>query len=168
MEYHYPMNYLKNNLTGEKGTPLTEFVVSRKNDILECLFIATDSSLESYSDIDNDDLWKGNVVELFLDLGDEFYYEFEVAPNNKTFVATIINRKITFIKNDFFSSEVEIENNTYKVKMRIDLSKLDYKKAIKYNAFRVEKKSDGREILLSLNPTLCETFHIREKFIPLD
>ena len=48
-------------------------------------FSAYDSSLNSFSNIDNDELYNGDVVEVFLDLGDEVYYEFEVAPNGASF-----------------------------------------------------------------------------------
>ena len=162
------MCYLKDNYTGEKGKPLTKFDLKRNENDLVFYFDASESSLKSYSDKDNDDLWRKNVVEVFLDLGDDFYYEFEVAPNGKTFVAQILNGKITFIRNDFFSSNVEIEGNTYKVTMVINLNKLNTSKGIRYNAFRVETKNvGGPQNLQALNPTLCGTFHVREKFIPL-
>ena len=52
--------------------------------------------------------------------------------------------------------------------MTIDLNKLGNPKEIKFNAFRVEvKENNGPQILEALNPTLCETFHVREKFIKL-
>ena len=162
------MCYLRDNFTGEKGNPETTFDALRNGNELIFSFEAKDSSLTSYSDKDNDDLWRENVVEVFLDLGDDFYYEFEVAPNGKTFVATILNGEITFIKNDFFSSNVEIEGNTYKVTMKIDLSKFKNVQEVKYNAFRAEKKNVGKgQILEALNPTFCNTFHVREKFVIL-
>ena len=32
-------------------------------------------------------------------------------------------------------------------------------KTMKLNAFRLDKKADGRLLLYALNPTLCESFH---------
>ena len=162
------MMYLKDNLTGKVGSPLTAFEVTRDKDIYSFVFEATESSLESYSVKNNDDSWRLNVVEVFLDMGDDFYYEFEVAPNGKTFIAKINNGNITFFDCDFFSSGVEIDGNTYKVTMKIDLSKFNNAKEVHYNAFRVETKNVGdKQNLQALNPTFCDTFHIRDKFINL-
>ncbi len=160
------MNYLFDNHTGIVACPRTIFEYKREDNLLIFEFKAMSSSLESYSNIDNDDLWRLNVVEVFLDLGDDFYYELEVAPNGAVFVATIKDRKITFINRDFFKSKVEIEGDTYKVKMEIDLSKLVVSGPIRYNAFRVEVVNDV-QILEALNPTYSDTFHIKEKFIEL-
>lgn len=163
------MNYLLNNVTGKASNLKTSFKLERKEQKLIFKFEAFDSYLFSYSNEDNSDLWRGCVCEVFLDLGDEFYYEFEVAPNGAVFVAKIKDRKITFFKQDFFKASVRFENNNYFVNMVIDLTKLNNPKHIRYNAFRVETLPNKKEQNLSaLNPTLCETFHVREKFIPLD
>ena len=37
--------------------------------------------------------------------------------------------------------------------------------AVMLNAFRLDKKADGRQKLYALNPTLCESFHKPQKFI---
>ena len=50
--------------------------------------------------------------------------------------------------------------------MIIDLSNIPLKDTLKFNAFRTEVV-DGVQILEALNPTLCETFHKRDKFIEL-
>ena len=101
------------------------------------------------------------MVEIFLDCGDrKFYYEFEVAPNGTTFVAEKHKNKLVFIDDKFFSSETRIEGNSYCVKMSINLKLLGKKRVISYNAFRIEG-----EVLEALHPTLCDTFHVREKFL---
>ena len=164
------MKYLLNNFTGEIASPKTSFNVTNRGTSLVFSFVAEESSLFSYSKKDNDDLWKGCVVEVFLDLGDkDFYYEFEVAPNGATFVAKKYIDHLEFIKNDFFKSKSVIEGTSYKVEMVIDLSKLNILKDIRYNAFRIENDSpkEKSDNLFALNPTLCDTFHIREKFIKL-
>ena len=164
------MSYLKNNFNGGQTKTKTSFAVKKIGSTIIANFIAHDSSLFSYSIKDNDDLWKGCVVELFLDLGDrDFYYEFEVAPNGAIFVAKKYIDHLKFIKNDFFKSKSVIEGTSYKVEMVIDLSKLNTLKDIRYNAFRIENDSskEKSDNLFALNPTLCDTFHIREKFIKL-
>ena len=162
------MIYLKDNRTGKTGNPLTGFDVKRDKNILTFVFEAQESSLESFSDKNNDDLWRLNVVEVFLDMGDDFYYEFEVAPNGKTFIAKIKNRNVIFFDCDFFSSNVETIGNTYKITMKIDISLFKNTKEVHYNAFRVETKNVGdKQNLQALNPTFCDTFHVRDKFISL-
>lgn len=160
---------LLDNLTGKIGTPQTDFSYERKGNLLSFCFEAYESSLNSFSNIDNDQLYKGDVVEIFLDLGDDFYYEFEVAPNGATFVAKILNREITFTENNFFKSKTYIKGDMYQVYMMVDISKLKHNGKIRFNAFRIETKGIKSEyILQALSPTLCETFHVREKFIDLN
>ena len=162
------MNRLSNNIDGKIGVPETLVTWKRDGNILIFNFEAKDSSLKSFSNKNNDTLWYENVVEIFLDLGDDFYYEFEIAPNGTSFIAKIKNRAITFFEQNFFSHKVEIEGSTYKVEMRMDLGKLSYKpKHIRFNAFRHERVKE-KDVELALNPTLCDTFHVKEKFIPFE
>ncbi len=163
------MSYLLNNFNGKIANPKTIVKIEKKEEKIIFNFAAFDSCLYSYSKKNNTNLWKACVCEVFLDLGDDFYYEFEVAPNGKTFIAIIKNKKVTFIKQNFFSSKVTIDGDKYEVTMEIDLAKLNNPKIIKYNCFRIETRPNEKEQILSaLNPTLCDTFHVREKFITLD
>lgn len=163
------MPCLRNNFDSgvAKYKTLLEMKVVNNHLIFE--FKAMDSCLYSFSKENNSDLWKACVCEVFLDLGDDFYYEFEVAPNGANFIAKIRNREIEFFNCDFFTSKANISGSNYSVTMDINLTKLGNPKHIKYNAFRVETKPNEKEQNLSaLNPTLCETFHVREKFVSLD
>ena len=160
------MQKLLDNRTGKEILPETLVTYKKDNNVLFFEFNAKDSSLNSYSNKDNDEIWRGDVVEVFLDLGDDFYYEFEVAPNGATFVAKIIDGKSLFIKNNFFKSEAIIKGNNYQVAMVIDLSKFINPKSIKFNMFRIETKGIKQDyILQALSPTLSNTFHVRDKFI---
>ena len=162
------MVYLLDNRTGQKGEPNTLFSYRKDGEYIFFVFIAYDSSLESYSSIKNDTLYKGDVVEVFLDLGDAFYYEIEIAPNGTIFVAKILNRQIEFINDSFLKSKVTINKNNYRVEMEIDLSKLKPNSHVKFNAFRIETKGvESEYILQSLSPTLCDTFHVKNKFISI-
>ena len=162
------MKRLLDNRTGKEIEPKTIVSYEIDNSYLKFCFEAYDSSLNSFSSIDNDELYNGDVVEVFLDFGDAFYYEFEVAPNGATFVAKIIDGKPVFIKNDFFKSNVKVEGHNYFVEMIIDLSKLKQKESIKFNAYRIETKGiKTNYILQALSPTLSNTFHVRDKFIEL-
>ena len=158
------MKYLSNNFNGESGTPKTSFEVKREGDSLFFSFVAHDSYLYSYSEKNNDDLWKGCVVEVFLDLGDDdFYYEFEVAPNGTTFVAKKYKDHLEYLPGDLIDTKVAIKGDSYIVEIRIDLSKFPKYRHIRYNAFRIERG----KILEALSPTYCDTFHVRDKFISL-
>ena len=74
------------------GTPKfkTEFIASQTNDFLVFQFKAINSSLNSFSNVYNDDIWKGDVCEVFLADGKtDTYYEIEVAPNGTLFFGKI-------------------------------------------------------------------------------
>ena len=159
------MAVLLDNRTGKESSAKTELFLHRRNNHLLCQFIAYNSSLNSYSEKDNDELYKGNVVEIFLDVNEkDSYLEIEVAPNGAKFVANIVNGKINFINNKFVKTTSLIEGNTYKVNLDINLSKYDFEK-IKFNAFRIETKKIKQDYILeALFPTLSNTFHDRSKF----
>ena len=160
------MQYLFDNRTGKKAIPETLISYKKEDNKLLFEFIAKDSSLSSYSNKNNDEIYRGDVIEIFLYFGDEYYYEFEVAPNGTTFVAKIINGAPEFIDNNFFKSITTIEGDSYKVNMVIDLDKFKQIKHIKFNAFRIETKGIKQDyILQALSPTLKDTFHVRDKFI---
>ena len=162
------MGFLLDNRTGKKCEPKTYFSIDRKDNLLLAHFKAYDSSLNSYSSKHNDDLYKGDVVEIFLTVGVKDYIEIEVAPNGATFVASILNRRITFIDDSFLKTNVEINSNDYFVDIIIDLSNFKNIEEIRYNAFRIETKGIKVEyILQAANPTLSNTFHVKDKFITL-
>ena len=160
---------LKENITGKEAPVKTEFEIKSEGDVLHCYFYAYNSSLTSYADKDNGELYNGDVVEIFIDIGEkDSYLEIEVAPNGKRFIANITNRKITFIDGSFVKSNVEIKGHDYIVTMDIDLSRFNITKPIEYNAYRIETCGKGPNyILLAVSPTLCGTFHARDSFILL-
>ena len=162
------MKQLLDNRSGKLSVPTTNVSYKIKDNFFVCSFEAYESSLNSFSNKNNDEIYNGDVVEVFLDLGDDFYYEFEVAPNGATFIAKILNGNIIFVENTFFESNVRIEGNNYFVKMKIDLSKLGESKNIKFNAFRIETKGiKPNYILQALCPTLSNSFHVRDKFVKI-
>lgn len=160
---------LKDNITGQNSPLKTEFYIEEKGKHLICLFKAYDSSLNSHGNKNNDELYRGDVVEVFLDIGEpNAYLEIEVAPNGKKFVANIIDKEIHFIDSNFVKTNVEIQNHDYFVTIDINLSKLKVLKPIKYNAYRIETKGIKENyLLLAVSPTLCGTFHVRDSFIKL-
>lgn len=164
------MRLLKDNITGLTADVKTTVTFSLNDDVLTYNIIAFQSSLNSYSDSNNDELYRGDTVEVFLDLGDDdFYYEFEVAPNGATFVAKKYKDHLEFIDSSFFHATSTIKDDTYTVTITIDISKLKPIKYLKHNVYRIEtKKIKENYMLMALNPTCSDTFHVRSKFIDFD
>ena len=160
---------LRDNITGLKSSVKTEFSIKQKGKHLICLFKAYDSSLTSYGNKDNDELYRGDVVEVFVNIGEpNAYLEIEVAPNGKKFVANIINKKINFIDSSFVKTDVELQKNNYFVTIDIDLSRFNVLRPIRYNAYRIETKGIKENyLLLAASPTMCDTFHVQDSFIEL-
>lgn len=169
------MNYLlKDNITGNVACYKTTVKISRKKDLILVKYKALSSTLFSYSDKYNDELYKGDVVEIFISLGKPFYYyEFECAPNGTLFYGEIHNenneRTLTLLQNNCIKSKTKQHKNWYSVDLIIDLSKLSGdKNNISYNIFRIDTDGEKPEKhLFALNPTLCDTFHVEKAFIKL-
>lgn len=161
---------LRENIKGGTSKYKTDVKLSIEGEYFVASFVSEDSSLDSYSDKYNDVLWRSNAVEVFLDVGRENkYWEVEVAPNGVIFLAEVtrVDNKNTLrmIDECFVDASVSTSGGTYKTRIRIPLVKLGYEKSkgLKLNAFRIETK--GKEqYLMSLFPTLCETFHKPEAF----
>lgn len=161
------MQELRENTKGGKPEFKTLVSFHKEGHILFYKIYAFDSSLNSYSNVDNDELYRGDTVEVFLDLGDkDFYYEFEVAPNGAVFIAKKYHDHLEFIDRTFFRAKSTINGNDYEVDIQIDLSEFLPCKTLKHNVYRIETKG-GKEYvtLLGLEPTLCDTFHIRNRFV---
>ena len=73
---------------------LTEVRMLWDSEYLYFAFVCEDVDIYSYSDIPNDSLWNGDVVELFFKPSREelLYYEFVVAPNGTVFDARYPSR----------------------------------------------------------------------------
>ena len=157
----------KENITGQEADIKTEFSIKREGNILHCFYKAFDTSFYSASKVDNGNLFDGDVVEIFIYIGEkDSYLEIEVAPNGTTFVANITNRKIDYIDNSFVKAQVERKEKDYFVSLDIDLSRFNVQVPIEYNAFRIERENGEVPYrIYALNPTLCGTFHVRDKFI---
>lgn len=160
------MKRLIENINGKDNNPKTLFEIIRIGNILNVRFEAYDSDLISFSNKHNDQLYKASVVELFIDVGREEYIEIEVAPNGVTFEAFYNNGEVKFIESSLLQSKVTTGNKKYIVELSVDLHSFNCK-TIRFNAFRIEKRKNGNIILLALNPTMCETFHVKNKFIKL-
>ena len=158
---------LKENLTGQYPDRKTELEIKKAEDTLSFHFSCSKSELISFSNKNNDTLYRASVVEVFLDVGEESYYEIEVAPNGATFFAKILNRKVTLLENDFFESNVSVNGEKYFVDIKVDLKKIHNPEYLKFNAFRIELDKEGKQHLYAMYPTFSYTFHAPERFVLL-
>lgn len=155
---------LKENTTGKKACYKTKFKFRKCCKYLCFTYIAHHSSLNSYSDKYNDELYKADVCELFIRYGKEnHYYEIEVAPNGATFLADIENINGDFhgalIDKCFIKTSAKIKKDTYIVRILIPKEYIKTNK-IEFNAFRIETDGEKPEKhLFALHPTLCGSFH---------
>lgn len=155
---------LKENKTGAEACYKTEFKYRKCCKYLCFIFKAHHSALDSYSDKYNDELYRGNVCELFIKYGKEnHYYEIEVAPNGATFLADIENINSNFkgnlIGDCFVKTSAKIKKSGYTVRILMPKSFIKTKK-IEFNAFRIETDGERPEKhLFALHPTLCNSFH---------
>lgn len=155
---------LRENFTGQKAvykTTLHKYVTPKS---IIFVFNARHSTFNSYSNKNNDDLYKADVCEVFIRYGKEnHYYEVEVAPNGATFLADITNINGDFkgelINDIFMKTSAKTYKNSYKVTIKIPREYIKTKK-IEFNAFRIETDGEKPEKhLFALNPTLCGSFH---------
>lgn len=167
------MKTLKENILGVTAKYKTEFQAKKEGDNLIFEFVANESSLVSYSDKYNSEIWRSNVCEVFIDVGEENkYWEIEVAPNGTIFLAEITNIDGVFsgqlIDTCFIDAKVEAKSNCYAVKIiaPIKALKINDLNEVKINAYRIEMEGEN-QYLMSLNPTLCGTFHKPNSFIKL-
>ncbi len=166
--------YLKENMTGER-TPFTTTVeYGRYGNNLRFKFCAENSQRFSAYSEDNEPIYTGDVVEVFICTGNDLteYYELEVAPNGTIFFGKVKNDgklHLSFLPKTF-TAEVKNTETGYETEIIIPYSTINAgKNPIRFNAFRIETEGGVPEKnLLALNPTLCDTFHRPDKFIIFD
>ncbi len=166
---------LKNTYTGEQTPFKTVLEYGRYEGGTYFNFDCENSALFSAYDKDNEPIYKGDVVELFIcTSGDRRkYYEIEVAPNGTTFFAKILNENglhAEMLDRAFDSKVIKIDGG-YRVEIRIPDKAicLNLHGETVFNAYRIETEGGTPEKnLLALNPTLCGSFHMPQFFIPLD
>ena len=138
----------------------------------EFFFDVKDADIISPFQEDNEDIWQGDAVEVFLspDGNLEHYFELEVSPFGVRFWG-----EVTFSGGEKrlkklpppFEAEVSRTKEGYAVQIKLPLAAMQGydRTAVMLNAFRLDKKADGRQELYALNPTECATFHKPKYFI---
>lgn len=169
--------YLRENDRGGETPFTTSVEVTIDDKHISFHFECKDSKMYSASNVYNDKLYLGDVVEAFICTSNNRreYFEIEIAPNN-----TVFFKKIRYYPNEasvhsvpldnWVTSSVEIKGNDYSVDFSLPLDKLGYKKenGIWINAFRIETEGGILEKnLLALNPTLRHRFHEPAFFVKI-
>ncbi len=167
--------FLKENVSGKESCEC-KFRFQIGKDKLNFIFDVTDPDIISPYSSDNENIYYGDAVEIFItpdgDLGR--YKELEVSPFGVRFFGNIINRdgktpELTKIAPAFSAQAMETLTG-YRVVIDLPFESAgirDLKKA-KFNAYRLDKKADGKLLLYALNPTMCESFHRPAYFVELN
>ena len=163
--------YLRENITGaENEECIFRFRFGERE--AEFFFDVKDADLISPFQEDNEDIWQGDAVEVFLspDGNLEHYFELEVSPFGVRFWSEVSfsdGEKSLKKLPPPFEAEASRTKEGYAVQIKLPLVAMrGYDRAtVMLNAFRVDKHSDGDQDLYALNPTLCESFHKPQKFI---
>lgn len=166
------MFYFKDNVTGKEAKYETSLEIDNNEEYIIFSFLAKHCSFNSYSNEFNDELYKGDVLEIFIDRGEPNHYlEIEVAPNGALFIANIdyndgVNRHINFLENKGICSKNFKEKDTLSCVLTISKKIFKLGNNLRFNAYRIE--TDGKtseKYLFALNPTLVPNFHVPNKFV---
>ena len=122
---------------------------------------------------DNEDIWQGDAVEVFLSPhGDRTrYFELQVSPFGVRFWGEVINRdgKTPQLKKlpHMFQARAERTGEGYTVHIELPYGELGavLPENMAFNAFRLDKKADGRQLLYALSPTFSDSFHRPQYFV---
>ena len=162
--------YLRENITGaENGECCFRCCFSGRE--AEFFFGVRDEDVISPFQEDNEDIWQGDAVEVFLspDGNPEHYFELEVSPLGVRFWGEVTfsggEKRLKKLPPPFRADAARTQEG-YVVQIKLPLAAMrGYDRAaVMLNAFRLDKKADDRQKLYALNPTLCESFHKPQKF----
>ena len=164
--------FLRENTTGIENDDCL-FSCNLGKEAIDFCFEVKDEDLISPFSKDNEDLWQGDAVEVFLSPdGDRTrYFELQVSPFGVRFFGEVINRdgKTPQLKKlpPMFQAKAERTEEGYKVHIELPYGELGavLPENIAFNAFRLDKKADGRQLLYALSPTFSDSFHRPQYFV---
>lgn len=164
--------YLRENRTGEASLACRFRYEIAEGKIHFYFDVKDDEIISPYAE-DNEDIWRGDAVEIFLspDGDTKRYKELEVSPKGVRFYGDIANgdRKTPRLekREPVFRAEAERTEEGYRVRIELPTAALagfDRKK-MKLNAFCVDRRKSGEQLLYALNPTLSGSFHRPKYFL---
>lgn len=163
--------HLRENITGAENEECS-FCFRFGEREAEFFFDVKDEDVISPFQEDNEDIWQGDAVEVFLspDGNPEHYFELEVSPFGVRFWGEVMfaegEKRLKKLPPPF-GAEATRTKDGYAVQIKLPLVAMQGydRNAVMLNAFRLDKKADGGQDLYALNPTRCETFHKPEYFL---
>lgn len=166
--------FLRENVTGAENSEC-RFQCVFKSKTAQFYFDVKDADIISPFREDNEDIWQGDAVEVFLSPDGDLtrYFEAEVSPFGVRFWG-----EITFFDGvrslkklpPPFAAETEYTGDGYSVRISLPLSALETfdRGRMRMNAFRLDRQKSGEQKLYALNPTYCDTFHKPQYFVSVD
>lgn len=158
--------YLRENKTGQEHYGCRFRYVFGKDSIRFYFDVKDEDIISPYRN-DNEDVWHGDAVEVFIspDGDTNRYKEIEVSPFGVRFYGEIVNAdgqtpQLKKITPKYDADAVRTEYG-YSVTIRLPfkaMKRFDRLK-MKLNAFWLDKKESGEQELYALNPTFCNSFH---------
>ena len=165
--------YLRENVTGAESEKC-RFRCRFGERETEFFFDVKDADLISPFQEDNEDVWQGDAVEVFLSPDGDLtrYYELEVSPFGVRFWGEIaFSESMRVLKKlpPPFRAEVTRTKDGYAIHIRLPFAALKGfdRSTIKLNAFCPDRHTDGGQELYALNPTRCDTFHKPQYFLKI-
>ena len=164
--------FLRENCTGAEDTRC-QFRFAYAEDALCFWFRVEDDEIVSPYTEDNEDIWQGDAVEVFLspDGDRKRYLELEISPFGVRFYGKIVNEDgktpVLTKQKPPFAANVRRTEFGYEVFASLPLAAPDGfdRGKMVMNAFCLDKRANGGQRLFALNPTLCGSFHRPEFFV---
>lgn len=164
--------YLRENKTGREHHGCRFRYVFGKDSIRFYFDVKDEDIISPYQE-DNEDIWHGDAVEIFVSPDGDLtrYMELEVSPFGVRFYGEIVNAdgqtpQLKKAEPEYDAEAVRTEYG-YSVTIRLPfkaMKRFDRPK-MKLNAFWLDKKASGEQELYALNPTFCSSFHRPKYFL---
>ncbi len=169
---------LRENVKGGKAHYNTAVEILKDGNVLTFNFTADHSVCYCPYANYNDELFEGDVCEVFFGSDEKriVYYEMVVAPNGAKLLIKVTDRgnndfDLDYIPENecFIKTSAQKTPSGYKVSISFDAEKARTGDGeFIFNAFRID--TDGEECekhLFALNPSLCNSFHYSQAFVKM-
>lgn len=164
--------FLKENISGTENSECSFMALLLKNSF-RFIFDVEDREIVSPYFSDNEDIYNADAVEVFISPDGDLtkYKELEVSPFGVRFYAQIRNEDgvspVAVKENPAFNANSFETENGYRVIIDLPFSDVGLKdlNLLRLNAFRLDKRANGEQLLYALNPTLCDKFHRPKYFV---
>ena len=164
----------KVNQTGEVVNDSTVLIKLEENALIFEYDIFQNNKVYSPFKKDNDPIYNGDVVEVFIsfDNRNDDYLEYELSPTGLKFLGHISNptleSPILTLIEPKFDSIVELTNYGYKASISVDLPPNFDINNVLLNCFNINTEEGTSQKLFAISPTMCGSFHKSKYFVKLE